>query len=116
MEGKVIKLCPECSEPIRGRSDKKFCCDLCRNCYNNKQNSTANKPVNAINIILRRNRQVLEKLKEQQVKKVSREHLLQRGFNFDYFTSIKYTKKGVCCYLCYEYGYHTLENNNYKLI
>ena len=37
-----MKTCLECGEPILGRSDKKFCSDLCRNAYNNKANSDSN--------------------------------------------------------------------------
>ena len=32
------KQCPECEDPIIGRTDKKFCSDGCRNSYNNRVN------------------------------------------------------------------------------
>ena len=34
--------CPECGDKLKGRADKKFCSDACRNAYNNKLNSDAN--------------------------------------------------------------------------
>ena len=34
-----MKTCLNCGEEINGRVDKKFCCDYCRNHYNNKLNS-----------------------------------------------------------------------------
>ena len=30
--------CLECGEPLKGRVDKKFCSDYCRNSHNNKVN------------------------------------------------------------------------------
>ena len=30
-----MKNCLECGDAIAGREDKKFCCDGCRNSYNN---------------------------------------------------------------------------------
>ncbi|KKQ83435.1 MAG: hypothetical protein UT04_C0032G0014 [Candidatus Daviesbacteria bacterium GW2011_GWF2_38_7] len=56
------KTCIECGETIVGRSDKKFCCDLCRNSYNNKQNSESTNLVRNINNILRKNRRILQSL------------------------------------------------------
>jgi hypothetical protein len=50
------KVCPECGEKIRGRVDKKFCGDACRNSWNNKQNADANNFVRNINNSLRKNR------------------------------------------------------------
>ena len=32
------KQCPECNDPIVGRTDKKFCSDGCRNSFNNRVN------------------------------------------------------------------------------
>ena len=36
------KQCLECGTAIRGRADKKFCSDQCRNQYNNTLNRDAN--------------------------------------------------------------------------
>ena len=36
--------CLECREPVKGRVDKKFCSDYCRNAYNNNVNKDSKKP------------------------------------------------------------------------
>jgi len=48
------KNCPECDDKIKGRADKKFCSDACRNAFNNKLNSDANSTVRNINNALRK--------------------------------------------------------------
>ena len=56
------KLCENCNKTIRGRSDKKFCNDYCRNAFNNNLNSPANNLVRRTNILLSKNRRILEAL------------------------------------------------------
>ena len=54
--------CLECQEKLVGRRDQKFCCDYCRNTFNNRINEDANAIVRKINSILRKNRRILFKL------------------------------------------------------
>ena len=37
------RKCLECGTVLKGRSDKKFCSDYCRNTYNNKVNRDSKK-------------------------------------------------------------------------
>jgi len=53
------RRCLDCQEPLKGRADKKFCNDLCRNNYNNRLKSESNNLVRRINGILRKNRNIL---------------------------------------------------------
>jgi len=110
------RKCLECKEPITGRSDKKFCSDQCRNLFNNKMNSDPTNLVRNINNTLRRNRRILEELNPKGKAKVHKDKMLERGFNFNYFTGIYKTQKGAVYYFCYEYGYLPLENNFYFLV
>lgn len=110
------KKCLECNEPIMGRIDKKFCNDLCRNAYNNKLNSDSTNLVRNINNVLRRNRRILEELNPENKTKIHRDKLLEKGFDFKYFTHLLKTLKGSTYYFCYEYGYLPLENNWYFLV
>lgn len=111
------KTCLECGEKINGRADKKFCSDLCRNAYNNKLNSDSNNYVRNINNILRKNRRILEDLLGiEEVMKVSKQKLIDKSFNFQYFTNIHYTKTNKAYTFCYEYGYLPLENNLVLLV
>lgn len=110
------KNCPECGEKIIGRADKKFCSDSCRNAHNNKLNSDSSNYVRNINNILRRNRRILEELNPSGTAKQPRSKMLEKGFDFKYFTDIYVTKKGATYYYCYEYGYIPIEGDYYFLV
>ncbi|HQQ93084.1 MAG TPA: hypothetical protein PLQ93_00900 [Bacteroidia bacterium] len=105
------RLCPECGEPIVGRIDKKFCSDLCRNSFNNKANSDSTNYVRNTNNILRKNRRILEELLKGEKLTLPRQRLIDRGFNFKYFTSIFHTRNNHTYYYCYEYGYLPVDND-----
>ncbi len=110
-------VCKECGEEIKGRSDKKFCDDSCRNNYNNKLNSDSNNFVRNINNILRKNRRILKQtLKREEVLKLNKQKLIDQQFNFMYFTNVVHTKNNTTYYYCYEYGYLLLENNQILLV
>lgn len=110
------KKCLDCGEAIKGRADKKFCSDQCRNNYNNRLNSDANNYVRNVNNILRKNRRVLSELNKDGKTKIHRDKLVQAGFNFGYYTSQTTTWKGDTYLYCYEEGYLPLENNYYLLV
>ena len=113
---KMNKECPECGEKIKGRADKKFCSDMCRNAYNNKLNSDTNNYVRNVNNILRKNRRILEDLIPDETARSSRSKLLEKGFDFNYSTNSYTTKKGTIYHFCYEYGYMAVENEQYVLV
>ena len=56
------KKCLACSKPLKGRIDKKFCDDYCRNSYNNQQKAKGSHSsyVRNINNALLKNRKILE--------------------------------------------------------
>lgn len=111
------KTCPECGEKISGRADKKFCSDLCRNAHNNKLNSDSTNLVRNINNILRKNRRILEELVPDDKITVPKQKLVDKGFNFTYYTHSFTTRANNYQYLfCYEYGYRALEKDIYLLV
>ncbi|HLT88810.1 MAG TPA: hypothetical protein VKZ57_14575 [Sphingobacterium sp.] len=111
------RMCLACGEPVVGRSDKRFCHDACRNAYNNKRNSLPNSFVRKINDILKRNRQVLGKvLGKEKMQKVSREKLLSKGFDFDFFTNQFSNTKGQIYFFVYEYGYLPLDEEVFLVV
>jgi predicted nucleic acid-binding Zn ribbon protein len=110
------RTCPVCGDAIIGRIDKKFCSDQCRNEFNNKQNQDANSYIRRINYTLRKNRRILEQLNPDGKIKISKAKLVNKGFDFRYFTNIYRTKTGNTYYFCYEHGYLPLENNFYALV
>lgn len=108
--------CPECNDPIKGRSDKKFCSDTCRNSYNNKFNKDATNYMRTVNRVLRKNRIILSKLNPKGKSKATRKTLLERGFEFEYHTNTYTTKAGKTYFFCYEQGLLPLENDLYALV
>ncbi|MDN4166084.1 hypothetical protein QWY31_11260 [Cytophagales bacterium LB-30] len=110
------KTCLECGTPIKGRKDKKFCSDQCRNAHNNTLNSDVTNAMRNINNILRRNRRILMDLTPNGKAKVHRDKLVEKGFDFNYFTSNYVTKAGAIYYFCYEYGYLPLQDHFYALV
>lgn len=107
------KLCLTCNKPVKGRTDKKFCNDYCRNNFNNQIKATANNLVRNINNALAKNRRILESLIEsgEEMAKVSKDILLQQGFQFKYNTHSHTTKKGSIYFFSYDHGYLCLDNN-----
>lgn len=106
------RFCVACEKPVKGRTDKKFCNETCRNNFNNRLNAASNNLVRNINHALAKNRRILENfiLREKQVITVSSHQLLIKGFQFKYFTHQYTNKKGNTYYFCYDYGYLLLEN------
>jgi hypothetical protein len=109
-------VCLECGEPIRGRSDKKYCNDSCRNAHYNKTHRAQTNYMRKINRILSKNRGILEQLNPNETTKISKKRLLNEGFNFDYYTNTYTTKNGKTYYFCYDQGYLDLGGDYYALV
>lgn len=110
------KKCLECEERIVGRIDKKFCSDACRNAYNNRINKDSKNLIRNTNNRLRKNYRILEVLNPKKKTKCSRAKLIEKGFDFNYFTSIYTTKVGTIYYFVYDQGYLPLEGDYYALV
>lgn len=110
------RQCLECGDKVRGRADKKFCSDACRNSYNNKFNKDSKNLVRNINNALRKNYRILETLNPEDKTKTTRDKLLAQGFDFNLFTSIYTTKAGTVYYFVYDQGYLPLENDYFALV
>ncbi|MBM3164804.1 MAG: hypothetical protein FJZ80_05015 [Bacteroidetes bacterium] len=110
------RKCLECSEPLLGRKDQKFCSDYCRNAFNNRLNEDCNEVVRKVNRILRKNRRILSELLDKKQKACSLNALMEYGFNMNYHTGIYQTKKGDVYVFCYDLGYLKQENNRCVLV
>lgn len=110
--------CLYCGKPVRGRSDKKYCNDFCRNNYNNSLKGDDSKLVRNINNALRRNHYILQGLlpAEQETAKVNKEKLSRLGFRFQYMTHQYQNKKGNIYFFCYDHGYLPLENDWFLIV
>jgi predicted nucleic acid-binding Zn ribbon protein len=110
------RQCLECGDKVVGRIDKKFCSDQCRNAYNNKVNKDSKNLIRNINNRLRKNYRILEQLNPDGKGKTTKNKLLQKGFDFNYITSIYTTKVGRVYYFVYDMGYLPIENDYYALV
>jgi hypothetical protein len=110
--------CLSCGEFIKGRADKKFCDDACRNNYNNQLNSDGTNYVRNINNVLRKNRRILEELipSDKSTAKITKKRLEESGFSFSNFTSIYKNKQQQIYYFNYEFGYLQLENDWFMIV
>lgn len=113
-----IKNCLTCNKPLRGRADKKFCNDHCRNSYNNQLKSINNNDIRNINNTLSKNRRILENLlpETEETVRASKEKLQRLGFNFKYVSQTNVDKTGKTYLYCYDYGYLPLENDWFLIV
>ena len=110
------KKCLECGTLIKGRADKKFCSDTCRNAYNNREHRDVNNLIRNTNRVLSKNRKILVQMNPSGKTKTTRDILVGKGFNFEYFTSIYETKKGGRYFFCYDQGYIFLDPQTIALV
>ncbi|MDR0968945.1 MAG: hypothetical protein LBM67_00190 [Lentimicrobiaceae bacterium] len=108
--------CLHCGEKLLGRSDKKFCNDSCRNNYHHQLNHEQINLIRNINNILKRNRHILTTFNPEGKAIVTRQQLLNQGFNFKYFTSIYTTRDARTYYFVYDQGYLAIENDRFALV
>ncbi|UPT72311.1 MAG: hypothetical protein M0D53_06520 [Flavobacterium sp. JAD_PAG50586_2] len=111
-----MKVCLECGDKIIGREDKKFCSDGCRNAFNNKINKDSTNYMRNINNKLRKNYRILSELNVEGKSKAPKSKLINKGFDFDFMTSILHTKSGNTYYFVYDQGYMVLDNDFYILV
>jgi predicted nucleic acid-binding Zn ribbon protein len=105
------RSCPACNKTVKGRADKRFCDDYCRNNYNNQLNSDSVNYVRNVNNILRRNRRILEETMKGIEKATIRTKvdLAKKGYRFEFFTSIFTNKEKETYYYCYEFGFKEID-------
>ena len=99
--------CLECGTDFKGRSDKKFCCDMCRNAYHNRIYREEKNMIAQVNGRLAANRRILDNLYAAGVRKVTKNMLEEEKFDFRHFTSLSKDRFGRVIYRCYEYTYYS---------
>ena len=105
--------CLECGKTVRGRMDKKFCDDYCRNAYNNRRSSDKSNLVRNVNNALLKNRRILESIirPDEEIAKCPRQKLATLGYDFRYHTHQYQNQKGQSYHFCYDFGYLLLEGD-----
>jgi len=69
-----------------------------------------------VNNIIRKNRRILADLNPDGKARTSRKTLLDKGYKFNYMTSIYTTKAGKVYHFCYEQGLLDIGNGYYTLV
>lgn len=111
------RSCLECGTIIRGRADKKFCSDHCRNAHNNSLNKDSKNLIRNINNRLRKNYRILDSFPLQENKtKTTKNRLLDKGFDFEYITHTYTTQKGSTYRFLYDLGYLELDNDFFMIV
>jgi len=114
------RICVACNKPLKGRCDKKFCDDYCRNNYNNQLRAKNNYStyVRNINSALLKNRKILESIlpENEETVRANLDKLQRLGFHFKYKTHTHTTRKGKTYFFCYDYGYLPLDNDRYLVV
>jgi predicted nucleic acid-binding Zn ribbon protein len=111
----VERKCLDCGDTIRGRTDKKFCSDQCRNNYNNRLNRDSNNFIRNVHGLLRKNRRILADLYDEGKSRIHKDALFALGYNFSFFTHVIETSNGVKYHYCFEYGYRDMGDNFIEL-
>lgn len=111
-----MKNCLECEEKITGREDKKFCCDGCRNAYNNRANKDTTNFMRTVNNRLRRNYRILNELNSAGKARIAKSKLTGKGFDFEFFTNVRETRTGIVYFFLYDQGYRPVSDEHYILI
>lgn len=109
------KLCLFCGKEIVGRSDKKYCDDICRNNYNYRYNEY-NAVIKKINKSLLYNRNVLKSLTKRGKTIVKRQMLEARDFDFELMTGIYETSKKHVYILLYDYAYRSVSDEDVLIL
>lgn len=114
VNGTNKRTCKYCGALLKGRADKIFCHDYCRNNFNNQLKATDRQlpMVRNISNALMKNRKILSSLlpENQETIKANRDKLSEMGFIFRYITEVYTARNGNTYHYCYDHGYRQLEN------
>lgn len=108
------RKCLDCGAVIRGRVDKKFCSDSCRNSYNNKIYRDSTEYVRKVYGRLRKNRRILYALYAKENFKVHKDTLSALGYDFRFFSHM-IENNGIVSHYCFEYGFDISLDNYFEL-
>ena len=114
-----IRTCLNCQASIKkGRSDRKFCDEGCKNEYHNAQKNEDRQQILEIEKMLKNNWKILKKVlgtKKEEI--VTKERLLKMGFEFEYHTHyvVSVIKSNEYIF-CYNYGYWKMDDGKLKVV
>jgi hypothetical protein len=102
---------------LRGRIDKKFCHNGCKNGYSNQLQREERAAIRPIDAILKHNRRVLKRcLGANPTRMVPLTELLHNGFRLDFYTHHFLNQQSDQYVFCYDYGYLALPDGHYLIV
>lgn len=111
------RFCLNCKHIIKGRADKKFCNDHCRGTYNYQLNINGSTHLlRDINRTLKKNHSILKIFNANNRTRIWKRVLVSRGFNFDFYTSMRQEGKRKQYFFCYDIGYRMLNEDEVMLV
>ena len=117
MEEILAKSCLDCGKPLKGRSDKRFCNDSCRNNFNGRKRRDEqvrlNEQTPEIFRIIKKNYQLLKACKPPQLDSNGYifgplSEMLELGFDPKFCTSVL-ERDGETWKFCFECGFRISE-------
>jgi hypothetical protein len=110
--------CKICNNLVKGRSDKKYCSQRCKNYYHINLRKVTAIAVKDIDIILHRNRSILLEVlgKNLLQKKVPRMLLEKKKFNFKYNTHWHMNSKNKTFFWVYDFGWMSFSDDEILLV
>ncbi|MCB0734533.1 MAG: hypothetical protein KDC76_08130 [Bacteroidetes bacterium] len=113
-----MNVCVTCGNELKGRADKRFCDNTCKNQFHNHhpKPSIGRAAFNRINQKLQRNYSILSSIMSTSQRFIAQGDLSRLGFDFSYHTQSEETSDGPPCYFCYDVGYIPVESGYFALI
>lgn len=111
-----MPLCLECGNQIRyGRTDKKFCCEDCKNKHHNAQAKAGRSYRNKVIAILNRNYEILEQMLREGIDSADLVDLASLGFASGIVTSYRHIGKHDV-FTCYDIKYIMTKTKIYSIM
>ena len=112
------KYCRLCKKIVRGRSDKKFCSNACKNEYHFRLRKSTQGVVTETDKILHRNRPILLECigKNKKQIRISRTILDKKKFNHSYITGYYINSKEKVYHLIYDFAWMEFSDGSILII
>ncbi|MES2328149.1 MAG: hypothetical protein V4539_01015 [Bacteroidota bacterium] len=116
-KAKILKrLCLNCEKPISGRSDKKYCNDVCKNEHHNQNTSDFAYIEKRLKKKLKSNRDILKEILGQQNScVVSKDLLVGKGYEMNYLTHYRDVASKRYYYV-FDHGFCEEKNGDLKVV
>lgn len=101
-----MRNCPNCNEPILGRTDKKYCSSYCKSSFHYQKSKEVESSIfKKIDSQLKLNRRLLKSFNKAGKATIRKIDLDEMGFNPHQITHWWKNKNGDVYLFCYEYGF-----------